>query len=43
MFIAGGVLAAGGITLFAVAPSSSVQVAPAVGLGSAGLTVQGGF
>jgi hypothetical protein len=42
-FIAGGVLAAGGITLFAVAPSSSVQVAPTVGLGSAGLTVQGGF
>lgn len=42
-FIAGGVLAAGGITLFAVAPSSSVKVAPAVGLGSAGLTVQGGF
>jgi hypothetical protein len=43
MFIAGGVLVAGGITLFAVAPSSSVKVAPAVGLGSAGLTVQGGF
>jgi hypothetical protein len=42
-FIAGGVLAAGGITLFAVAPSSSVQVAPTVGIGSAGLTVQGGF
>jgi hypothetical protein len=37
------VLVAGGITLFAVAPSSSVKVAPAVGLGSAGLTVQGGF
>ncbi|MGH7439224.1 MAG: hypothetical protein ACRENE_26360, partial [Polyangiaceae bacterium] len=47
-FIAGGVLAAGGVALWLGAPSGSssktaVQIAPAIGLGSAGLTMQGGF
>jgi hypothetical protein len=47
-FIAGGVLAAGGVALWLGAPSGSssktaVQIAPTIGLGSAGLTMQGGF
>jgi hypothetical protein len=42
-FIAGGVLAAGGVTLFFLAPKSSVEAAPAVGMGSAGLTLRGNF
>jgi hypothetical protein len=39
-FIAGGVLAAAGVTIWAVAPSS-VQVAPSVGSNAAGLAVRG--
>jgi hypothetical protein len=42
-FIAGGVLAAGGITLFFLAPKSSVEAAPAVGMGTAGVTLRGSF
>jgi hypothetical protein len=42
-FIAGGVLAAGGITLWLVAPSGHVQAAPAVGAGGGGMVVRGEF
>ncbi|MGD0525336.1 MAG: hypothetical protein ABSE49_09345, partial [Polyangiaceae bacterium] len=42
-FIAGGVLAAGGVTLWLVAPSGHVQVAPAMGQNSGGLLVHGDF
>jgi hypothetical protein len=42
-FIAGGVLAAGGAALFFLAPSHSVQVAPAVGAAGGGVLVQGTF
>jgi hypothetical protein len=41
--IAGGVLAAGGITFWLVAPSGRVQAAPAVGAGTAGIRVGGSF
>jgi hypothetical protein len=42
-FIAGGVLAAGGATLFLVAPSSHVEVGAGAGAGSAGVLVRGTF
>jgi hypothetical protein len=42
-FIAGGVLAAGGVGLWLFAPSTSVQAGPTVGNGGAGLTVRGTF
>jgi hypothetical protein len=42
-FIAGGVLAAGGATLFLLAPSGHVQAAPAVGTTGGGLVVRGDF
>jgi hypothetical protein len=42
-FIAGGVLAAGGASLWLFAPSTSVQAGPTVGDGGAGLTVRGTF
>jgi hypothetical protein len=42
-FIAGGVLAAGGVTLWLVAPSGHVQVAPAVGQNGGGLLLRGNF
>ena len=42
-FIAGGVLAAGGATLFLLAPSGHVQAAPAVGTSGAGVLVRGEF
>jgi hypothetical protein len=41
-FIAGGVLAAGGITIWALAPGS-VQVAPSVGSNAAGVAVRGSW
>jgi hypothetical protein len=40
-FIAGGVLAAGGIMTWALAPSGSVRVAPSVGAGGGGVTMRG--
>jgi hypothetical protein len=42
-FIAGGVLAAGGAALWLVAPSGTVQAAPAVGTNSGGVLVRGVF
>jgi hypothetical protein len=42
-FIAGGVLLAGGATLWLLAPSSSVQAAPAVGTSGGGIVVRGRF
>jgi hypothetical protein len=42
-FIAGGVLAAGGATLWLVAPSTHVQATPAVGQNGGGLLVRGEF
>jgi hypothetical protein len=42
-FIAGGVLAAGGIAIWAIAPSRYVQASPTVGLGSAGIEVKGAW
>jgi hypothetical protein len=42
-FIAGGVLAAGGLGLWLFAPSTSVQAGATVGSGGAGLTVRGAF
>jgi hypothetical protein len=42
-FIAGGVLAAGGATLFLVAPSGHVQATPAVGTNGGGILVRGDF
>lgn len=42
-FIAGGVLAAGGVTLWLVAPSGHVQAAPAVGSNGGGFLVRGDF
>jgi hypothetical protein len=42
-FIAGGVLAAGGATLFLVAPSGHVQASPAVGSSGGGVIVRGDF
>jgi hypothetical protein len=41
--IAGGVLAAGGVALWLLAPSSHVQAAPAVGAGAGGIVVRGDF
>ncbi len=41
--VAGGVLAAGGVALWLLAPSSSVQGGATVGDGGAGLTVRGSF
>jgi hypothetical protein len=41
--IAGGVLAAGGATLFLVAPSAHVQAVPAVGTNGGGFLVRGDF
>jgi hypothetical protein len=40
-FVAGAVLAAGGITMWALAPSSSVQVAPSFGTNTAGMVLRG--
>jgi hypothetical protein len=40
-FIAGGVLTAGGIMMWALAPSAPVQVAPSVGTNTAGLLLRG--
>jgi hypothetical protein len=42
-FIAGGVLLAGGATLFLIAPSGHVQAAPAVGTNGGGVIVRGDF
>lgn len=42
-FVAGGVLLAGGAALWLLAPSSSVQAAPAVGTNGGGLLVRGVF
>jgi hypothetical protein len=42
-FIAGAVLAAGGIMTWALAPSSSVQVAPSVGSNTAGMLLRGAW
>jgi hypothetical protein len=42
-FIAGGVLLAGGATLWLLAPSSSVQAAPTVGTNGGGIVVRGRF
>jgi hypothetical protein len=42
-FIAGGVLAAGGATLWLVAPSGHVQAAPAMGQNGGGVLVRGDF
>jgi hypothetical protein len=42
-FIAGGVLAAGGATLWLVAPSGHVQVAPVTGQNGGGILVRGDF
>jgi hypothetical protein len=42
-FIAGGVLAAGGATLWFVAPKAHVQAAPSVGTNGGGLLVRGEF
>ncbi len=41
LFIAGSILTAGGIMIFALAPSSAVQVAPSVGTNAAGMLVKG--
>jgi len=41
--IAGGVLAAGGVTLWLVAPKGAVQAGPAVGVGTAGMMLRGIF
>lgn len=41
--IAGGVLAAGGVTLWLVAPKGTVQAAPAVGTNAGGVIVRGVF
>jgi hypothetical protein len=41
--IAGGVLAAGGATMWLLAPSASVQIAPAVGTNGAGIAALGRF
>ena len=40
-FIAGSLLAAGGVMIFALAPSSPVQVAPSVGTNTAGMLLRG--
>jgi hypothetical protein len=40
-FVAGAVLAAGGITMWALAPGSSVQVAPSIGTNTAGMVLRG--
>jgi hypothetical protein len=40
-FVAGGVLAGAGITMWALAPTMSVQVAPSVGQNTAGMTLRG--
>lgn len=42
-FIVGGVLLAGGATMFLLAPSSNVQAAPAVGTNGAGIVLRGRF
>jgi hypothetical protein len=42
-FIAGGVLAAGGVALWALAPSSSVQASATVGMGNAGIELKGAW
>jgi len=42
-FIAGGVLAAGGATLWLVAPSGHIQAAPAMGQNGGGVLVRGDF
>jgi hypothetical protein len=42
-FIAGGVLAAAGITMFALAPSSTAQVTPSVGTNEAGVVLRGAW
>jgi hypothetical protein len=42
-FIAGAVLAAGGIMTWALAPSGAVQVAPSAGTNTAGMLVKGAF
>ncbi len=42
-FVAGGLLLAGGATMWLLAPSSSVQVAPAVGTNGGGFLVRGVF
>lgn len=43
LFVAGGVLAAGGVTLWLLAPSSHVQAAPAVGTNGGGIVLRGAF
>jgi hypothetical protein len=40
-FVAGAILAAGGIMMWALAPSGSVQVAPSVGTNTAGMLLRG--
>jgi hypothetical protein len=40
-FVAGGALAAGGLTLFALAPRARVDVAPSVGSGTAAMVLKG--
>jgi hypothetical protein len=40
-FIAGGVLAAAGVTIFVLAPGAPMQVAPSVGANEAGLALRG--
>jgi hypothetical protein len=42
-FIIGGVLTAGGVAVWALAPSQYVQVQPSVGFGTAGLDVKGAW
>jgi hypothetical protein len=41
LFVAGGVLTAGGIAMWVLAPSSSVQITPAVGVNGGGALVRG--
>jgi hypothetical protein len=43
LFVAGGVLAAGGILIWALAPSSPVQVAPSVGMNTASVLLRGAW
>jgi len=43
LFVAGGVLTAGGLALFFLAPSSHVEATPAVGTNGASLLLRGTF
>ena len=43
LFVAGGVMAAGGIMMWALAPSTRVQVAPSVGKNTAGVLLHGAW